>query len=163
MQPKVGKDILSFQTSEPPVIFYTGKKDYPSRVLGVLEESERPLNVDEIRRLTGIKSWITTKCVAMDLVLSGKVEVYKSGKQFMFRIKKETSTSSGKVKVTLEENKLVFRTVVNGKNMKATLPLPHIHSYLRKSDKDIVTNFKKVFGVKVNVNKLRQEIAKLLN
>ena len=80
----------------------------------------------------------------------------------MFRIKKETSTSSGKVKVTLEENKLVFRTVVNGKNMKATIPLPHIHSYLRKSDKDIVVNFKKVFGVKVNVNKLRQDIAEVL-
>ena len=100
MQHKIGKDVLKFNPSESPVKFYTGKKDYASKILEILKQSERPLCVEEIRNLVGIPSWVTAKCVVMDLVLCGRVEVFKSGRQFLFSIKKETSHSQSKTTVT---------------------------------------------------------------
>ena len=94
MQHKVGHDILKLQPSESPVKFYTGKKDYASKILKILKDSERPLCVEEIRNLVGIPSWVTTKCVVMDLVLCGRVEVFKSGRQFLFRVKKQSHSQS---------------------------------------------------------------------
>ena len=89
MHPTVGRDVLRFETSDHPVkFFYSGKKEFAEKAMEVLENAEKPLNVNEIRHLAGIKSWVATKSIVMDLVLSGRVEVFKSGRHFLFRLKK---------------------------------------------------------------------------
>ena len=89
MQTEVGKVLKFHETTKSPVnFFYSGKKDYASKVLEILRKSDRPLNITELRRLVGIHCWTTAKSVVMDLVLSGHVEVFKSGRHFFFRLKK---------------------------------------------------------------------------
>lgn len=89
MQPKVGHDVLSFETSDQPVkFFYSGRKEFLEKVMRILQEAEKPLNVNEIRHLAGIKSWVATKSAVMDLVLSGRVDAFKSGRHFLFKFKK---------------------------------------------------------------------------
>lgn len=140
-------------------------KKWKQRILKIIRETNRPLNVREITKRLNHGTWITVKQALVDLEVEGKVEHFRSGHALLFRLKKETSSSkglSGDVKVTLENEKVVFRTIVNGKNMKATLPTKDIHSYLQKSNKKIVENFRKVFGVTVDADLLKEKILKLL-
>lgn len=88
MHPKVGRDVLKFETTDHPVkFFYSGKKEFAEKVMEILEKAEKPLNINEIRHLAGI-SWVATKSLVMDLVLGGRVEAFKSGRLFLFRVKK---------------------------------------------------------------------------
>jgi len=65
-----------------------GKGKFTHKILEILKEAERPLNVHEICVLADIHSWVTGKSEIMDLVVSGRVEVFKSGRHFLFRLKK---------------------------------------------------------------------------
>lgn len=85
---KVGHDILRVEPTDSPVKFYRGKKPYVPKILEILKNSEKPLNIYEISKSADI-SWITAKSILMDLVVSGEIEVYKSGFLFLFSIKKE--------------------------------------------------------------------------
>lgn len=83
---KIGHDVLRYKPPETPVKMYTGKIDYREKVLKILKDSERPLNTNEIRRLAGIRSWITAKSVMLDLMMSGEVEAFKSGNVLLYRV-----------------------------------------------------------------------------
>jgi len=87
---KLGHDVLSHEPTEPPMKFYAGKKGLHPKILGILKESERPLSIQEIQKLAGIRSWTTSKAVLMDLVLRGEIEGFRSGHSFLFRVKKQT-------------------------------------------------------------------------
>ena len=96
MQHKLGNDVLRFASCDSPVKF--GKGDYSDKILEILSQVERPLCISEIQRLAGVGSWIKTKSEVMDLVISGKVEVFKSGRQFLFRVKKQSNSQRVKAR-----------------------------------------------------------------
>ena len=92
MAEKIGKDVLF----NPPKItvdksFTQGhkyKEDAKERILAVLSNSERPLNVSEIDRHAEILNWNSTMRILVNLEAEGKVEHFRSGKYILFRIKR---------------------------------------------------------------------------
>lgn len=93
MARKTGEDMLTFN---PPRItsvdksFTLGnkyKEDAKERVLAVLSNAERPLNVAEIDRHAEIFNWNSTKQILIDLETEGRVEHFRSGRYIMFRLK----------------------------------------------------------------------------
>jgi len=81
----IGHDVLSYS---PPRggTFFSGPVECGEKVLSVLRNAERPLTITEVRKGAGLGSWIRTKSVLMELVVSGKVEVFKTGRLLLFRI-----------------------------------------------------------------------------
>jgi len=134
------------------------------KVLQALEESEEPLSILAVKNRAGIGSWLSAKNILFELLLLDKVTCKRatSGNAFLFRIKNNSQGLSGQVKVTTKDDKVVFTTVVNGKKKKATIPLPYVHKYLEKSNKEIVENFKKIWHVTVDAGELKEKILKLL-
>lgn len=124
-------------------------------VLQLLEGSSEPLSILAVKKRTGISSWLSAKNILFELLLQDKVVCRRatSRNAFLFTIN---------VKVTIENDKFVFTTVVNGKKKTATLPTKNIHSYLKKSNKAIIVNFQKVFGVTVDPDVLKEKIVELL-
>jgi hypothetical protein len=81
----IGRDILSYS---PPKggVFFSGPVEYRERVLNVLQNSQRPLTIIEVQKGTGLRCWITVKSILMELVISGKAEVFKTGTLLLFRL-----------------------------------------------------------------------------
>lgn len=123
------------------------------KVVKVLENANRPLAIKEIAKLSSI-GWSTARNALTELALTEKVSGFRVGNSLFFQLLHD-------VDVRVKNGKLVFSTELYGKTKKATLPIKDVHAYLQKPDSKIEQNFKKVFGVKVNVDKLRKEIAKL--
>ena len=124
-------------------------------VLQILEESNEPLSILAVKKRTGLGSWLSAKNILLELLLQDKVTCKRgtSRNAFLFTIN---------VKVTIENDKFVFTTVVNGKKKTASLPAKDIHIYLRKSNEAIVVNFRKVFGITIDAGELKEKILKLL-
>lgn len=92
MTEKIGKSVVTFNPPKTTVgrSFTTGNKYKESskeRILAVLSNSERPLNISEIQRLAEIGSWVSTKQLLVDLETEGKVEHFRSGYPILFRLK----------------------------------------------------------------------------
>ena len=93
MEEKVGSDVLK---SKPPITsavksFHNGykyKEEWKARVLSVIQNADRPLNITEVQILAEVSSWMTAKQILVDLEAQGKLEHFRSGRQVMFRIKK---------------------------------------------------------------------------
>lgn len=64
------------------------KHVYRNRILRLLNLADRPLNISEIQRACGIKTWITAKHALIDLEVQKKVEHFRSGPMLLFRLKK---------------------------------------------------------------------------
>ena len=124
------------------------------KVLKILENANRPLAIKEIAKLSGM-CWTTARNALTELTLTEKVSGFRVGNSLLFQLLHD-------VDVRVKNGKLVFSTELYGKTKKASLPVKDIHAYLQKPNSKIEHNFKKVFGVKVNVNKLRQDIAEVL-
>ena len=92
MSEKIGSDVLKSNPITTPVkSFHKGykyKEEWKQKVLAVLRDSDRPLNITEIQILAKIRHWITTKEILMDLELRGLLEHFRSGQQMLFRIKR---------------------------------------------------------------------------
>ena len=92
MSKKNGNSALSFNPPKTKLnpSFTQGfkyKEETKERVLAVLRNSEKPLNVSEIQRLADIETWDSTKQVLVDLEAEGKVEHFRSGRYLLFRIR----------------------------------------------------------------------------
>lgn len=92
---KIGSSVLKKDHFIPPEIkvdklFTTHqlKRVYRERILRLLNLAERPLNISEIQRSCGIKTWTTAKHALIDLEAQGKVEHFRSGPMLLFRIKR---------------------------------------------------------------------------
>ena len=132
-----------------------GLASHRKKVLQILEESEEPLSILAVKKRTGMANWLSAKTILLELLLQDKVTC-----------KRPTSRNalyfSINVKVTIENDKFVFTTMVDGKKRKATLPTKDIHRYLKKSNEAIVVNFRKVFGITIDAGELKEKILKLL-
>ena len=90
-----------------------------AKVLSVLERSELPLNISEIRKLAGIPAWITTKETLIRLEMEGKVEHFCSGRCLLFRIKQpQTTITTLKSSVKVEEGVIWFTQGVKKLGLK---------------------------------------------
>ena len=128
--------------------------DSKEKVVKILENANRPLAIKEIAKLSGM-GWSTARNALTELTLTEKVSGFRVGNSLLFQLLHD-------IDVTVKNGKLVFSTVLYGKTKKASLPRKDVHAFLQKSNSKIEHNFKKVFGVKVNVTKLRQDIAEVL-
>ena len=93
MSEKIGKSVLNFNPPKTKLnpSFTQGfkyKEEAKERILAVLRNSERPLNVSELQRLTGIETWVSTKQVLVDLEAEGRVEHFRSGRYLLFKLKR---------------------------------------------------------------------------
>jgi len=96
MKQKIGSDVLKSKT---PIIsavksFHDGYKygeEWRTKVLAVLQKAGRPLNIAEVQVLAKVPNWMAAKQILVDLEAQGKLEHFRSGRQVMFRIKRDAS------------------------------------------------------------------------
>lgn len=87
---KLGRDVIKRTSAQTQTEFSSHylAKEYRNKVLQALAQSDKPLNVSQIRQLTGI-TWTAVKTALIDLALTNQIECFRSGKHFLSRIKKE--------------------------------------------------------------------------
>jgi len=92
MSEKIGRDVLkSTPITRAVKPFHDGYKygeEWRAKVLVILQNTDRPLNITEIQILAKLPNWMAAKQILVDLEAQGKLEHFKSGRQVMFRIKR---------------------------------------------------------------------------
>ena len=62
------------------------KNDYKKSILKILNKSTKPLDVEKIRRGSGIGNWNTALKHCLELQLEGKIQGQKTSKSWVFWI-----------------------------------------------------------------------------
>lgn len=94
MNEKIGRDVLIKPKTPTTASVKSSHKGYvygekwKQKVLAVLKNSDRPLNIKDVQVLAEIPNWFTAKDILMDLELRGLLEHFRSGRQMLFRIKR---------------------------------------------------------------------------
>ena len=57
---------------------------YKEKILKVLETSPIPMDIENVRVKTGIKSWVTSKSTLLELLCEGKISGQKTTKSWIF-------------------------------------------------------------------------------
>jgi len=87
---KIGSDVISRKETGATKIqlnsFELRNQRFRGKILDALRNSDRPLNITEVSRTTGI-TYLTTRSILMELLLDDKVTRYKSGMSVYYRIK----------------------------------------------------------------------------
>ena len=60
------------------------KYNYRSKALKILENSPIPMAIETIRVKTGIKSWVTTKSLLLELLIENRIFGQKTTKSWIF-------------------------------------------------------------------------------
>jgi len=58
--------------------------NYKKKVLHVLRNSSMPMDIENVRVKAGIKSWVTSKSVLLELLCEGKISGQKTTKSWIF-------------------------------------------------------------------------------
>ncbi len=64
---------------------------YHERIMEILNESDIPMDVENVRLKAGLKNWESTKAMLLELVLQGRIEGQKTTKSWIFWIRGETA------------------------------------------------------------------------
>ena len=91
MSEKIGSDVLKTPITTVVKSFHNGYKwneEWKAKVFAIVQKSDRPLNVTEIQVLAKLPNWMAAKQLLVDLEAQGKLEHFKSGRQVMFRLKR---------------------------------------------------------------------------
>ena len=70
-------------------------RNYKEEILKVLRDSSIPMDIENIRVKTGIKSWATAKATLLELVLERRVLGTKTTKSWIFWVPREPGESGG--------------------------------------------------------------------
>ena len=60
------------------------KYQYKEKVLKVLQNSPIPVDIENVRVRAGIKSWVTSKSVLLELLCEGRISGQKTTKSWIF-------------------------------------------------------------------------------
>lgn len=67
----------------------TMKFNYKKKTLQVLEDSSIPMDIENVRVRAGIKSWVTSKSVLLELLCEGIISGQKTTKSWIFWVDKK--------------------------------------------------------------------------
>ncbi len=70
------------------------RRNYREKILEVLGNSPIPMDTENIRVQSGIKSWSTAKATLLELVLERKILGAKTTKSWIFWVIKKSSTET---------------------------------------------------------------------
>lgn len=60
------------------------KRGYKKKALQVLKKSQIPMDIENVRVRAGMKSWVTSKSVLLELLCEGKISGQKTTKSWIF-------------------------------------------------------------------------------
>ena len=90
---KIGHDVVAYSPKENVKKQFVANKmgrnsDYRERILEALRSTDRPLNITEVAKATGI-NYMTVRYILMELLLIGKVDRFEAGQSVFYRIPKK--------------------------------------------------------------------------
>lgn len=71
------------------MVVMTMQRNYKNKALNVLKDSSIPMDIENVRVRAGIKSWVTSKSVLLELLWEGKISGQKTTKSWIFWIDKQ--------------------------------------------------------------------------
>lgn len=139
------------------------KESRSERILLVLENSEVPLNISAISRLSEIHNWYLTKDILLKLAETGQIEHFRSGICLMSRIKKApppnfTIENDGKGVVTFKHNNQ--EALMSTKNIIVMLEHYGVENASRKLKKALVSQ--KNFPKTIPLATINQAVTQIL-
>jgi hypothetical protein len=68
--------------------------NYKEKALKVVRNSPIPMDIENVRVRTGIKSWVTSKAVLLELLCEGKISGQKTTKSWIFWVRKRSKSNT---------------------------------------------------------------------